>query len=520
MKKVVIIGAGPAGLTAAYELLRSGGDYDVTVLEESGEVGGISRTVRHGGNRMDIGGHRFFSKDPQVCKWWEDMMPDQGAPSYDDKLLGRPCAVAENGPDPDREDRVMLMRSRVSRIYYKRHFFDYPLSMKPQTFINMGLVTTVRADCSYLWGTLFRREERSLEDFYINRFGKVLYSMFFEGYTEKLWGRHPSAIAPDWGAQRVKGLSIRALIADVFRKAFGSKGSGHVETSLIESFRYPKFGPGQLWETTAAEVERMGGKLVRHACVDKIRVESGSAVGVEAGGQFYDGDIVISSMPLKDLVAGMDDVPQNIRTIAQGLPYRDFVTMGILVDRLALKNETKLLTLNNIIPDCWIYVQDTGVKMGRIQVVSNWSPYLVETPEDTVWLGVEFFCEEGDDFWNLSEQECGELSVRELKRIGVLDEDSKVLDWHRERVKKAYPAYFDTYARLGELREYLDGIRNLFCVGRNGQHRYNNMDHSMETAFAAVQSIVSGSYDKQSVWNVNTESEYHEEVQHEEACKR
>ena len=519
MKKVVIIGAGPAGLTAAYELLRSGGEYDVTILEESGEVGGISRTVCHGGNRMDIGGHRFFSKDPQVCKWWEDMMPEQGAPSYDDKRLGRSCAVAENGPDPDKEDRVMLMRSRVSRIYYKRHFFDYPLSMKPQTFINMGLVTTVRAGCSYLWGTVFRREEQSLEDFYINRFGKVLYSMFFEGYTKKLWGRHPSAIAPDWGAQRVKGLSIRALIADVFRKAFGSKGSGHVETSLIESFRYPKFGPGQLWETTAAEVERMGGKLVRHACADKIRVENGNVVGVEAGGRFYDGDVVISSMPLKDLVAGMDDVPQDIRAIAEGLPYRDFVTMGILVDRLALKNETKLLTLNNIIPDCWIYVQDTGVKMGRIQVFNNWSPYLVEKPEDTVWLGVEFFCEEGDDFWNLSERECGELSVRELKRIGVLDENSRVLDWHRERVKKAYPAYFDTYARLGELRDYLDGIHNLFCVGRNGQHRYNNMDHSMETAFAAVQSIVSGSYDKQNVWNVNTESEYHEEVQHEEAGK-
>lgn len=520
MKKVVIIGAGPAGLTAAYELLRSGGEYDVTVLEESGEVGGISRTVRHGGNRMDLGGHRFFSKDPQVCQWWEDMMPDQGAPSYDDKRLGRPCAVAENGPDPDRKDRVMLMRSRVSRIYYKRHFFDYPLSMKPRTFINMGLVTTVRAGCSYLWGTMFRREERSLEDFYINRFGKVLYSMFFEGYTEKLWGRHPSAIAPDWGAQRVKGLSIRALITDVFRKTFGGKNRGRVETSLIESFRYPKFGPGQLWEITAAEVERMGGKLVRHACVDRIRVENGSTVGVEAGGRFYEGDVVISSMPLKDLVAGMDNVPRDIREIAEGLPYRDFVTMGILVDRLALRNETKLLTLNNIIPDCWIYVQETGVKMGRIQVFNNWSPYLVEKPEDTVWLGVEFFCQEGDDFWNLSEQECGELSVRELKRIGVLDEDSRVLDWHRERVRKAYPAYFDTYARLGELREYLDGIPNLFCVGRNGQHRYNNMDHSMETAFAAVRSIVSGSYDKQSVWNVNTESEYHEEVGNEEAVKR
>lgn len=520
MKKIVIIGAGPAGLTAAYELLKSGGDYDVTILEESGEVGGISRTVRHGGNRMDIGGHRFFSKDPQVCQWWENMMPDQGVPSYDDIVLNRPCAVAENGPDPNKEDRVMLMRNRVSRIYYKRHFFDYPLSMKPQTFINMGLATTVRAGCSYLWGTMCKREENSLEDFYINRFGKVLYSMFFEGYTEKLWGRHPSAIAPDWGAQRVKGLSIRALITDVFRKTFGSKDDSRVETSLIESFRYPKFGPGQLWETTASEVERMGGKIVRNASANKIHVENGKALGVEADGKFYDSDILISSMPLKNLVAGMNGVPEEIQAIAKGLPYRDFVTMGILVDRLALENETKLLTLNDIIPDCWIYVQDTGVKMGRIQVFNNWSPYLVEKPENTVWLGVEFFCEEGDAFWNLSEQECKELSVKELKQIGVLDENSKVLDWHRERVKKAYPAYFDTYSQLGELRKFLDGIQNLFCVGRNGQHRYNNMDHSMETAFATVQSIVSGSYDKQSVWNVNTGSEYHEEVKNEEANKR
>ena len=206
----------------------------------------------------------------------------------------------------------------------------------------------------------------------------------------------------------------------------------------------------------------------------------------------------------------------NIQAIAKGLPYRDFVTMGILVDQLALHNETKQLTLNNIIPDCWIYVQDTGVKMGRIQVFNNWSPYLVEKPESTVWLGVEFFCEEGDDFWNLSEQDCAELSVKELKRIGVLSENSRVLDWHRERVKKAYPAYFDTYARLDELRGYLDSIQNLFCVGRNGQHRYNNMDHSMETAFAAVQANVSGTYYKQSLWNVNTEKAYHVDISLEE----
>lgn len=522
MKKIVIIGAGPAGLTAAYELLRSGQDFDVMVLEESDKVGGISRTVRHGGNRMDIGGHRFFSKNPQVCDWWARMMPDQGAPSSDDKLLGRACAVAKNGPDPDREDRVMLMRRRVSRIYYKRRFFDYPLSLKPRTLVNMGLATTVRAGCSYLRSALFPREEKSLEDFYVNRFGRVLYSMFFEGYTEKLWGRHPRDIAPDWGAQRVKGLSIRALIADMLRKAVGG-GEDAVETSLIESFRYPKYGPGQLWELTAAEVERMGGRLVRSARVDRLRVDGGTVLGVEAqcedGRRFFDADIVISSMPLKDLVAGMQNVPPEIQAIAQGLMYRDFVTMGILVDRLALRNETKLPTLNNIIPDCWIYVQDTGVKMGRIQLFNNWSPYLVERPESTVWLGVEFFCTEGDDFWNLSEQACAELGVRELKRIGVLDDGCQVLDWHRERVQKAYPAYFGAYGQLDALRNYLNGLKNLYCVGRNGQHRYNNMDHSMETAFAAVESIVSGSGDKQSVWNVNTASKYHEEMQHEKNGK-
>ncbi|NTV91041.1 MAG: NAD(P)-binding protein, partial [Clostridiales bacterium] len=259
MKKIVIIGAGPAGLTAAFELLRrtreDGGlpvkdEFEVIILEETEAIGGISRTVRYKDNRMDIGGHRFFSKDSRVMDWWTSLMPLQGSPSYDDKKLGRESRLAETGPDPEKEDRVMLSRRRISRIYYNRKFFDYPISMTPQTFMNMGFVQTVKAGFSFLAASLHKLPETSLENFYINRFGRVLYSMFFEGYTEKLWGRHPREISADWGAQRVKGLSITAIIKDIFSKLLPG-GSRKVETSLIEEFIYPKYGPGQLWEIVA-----------------------------------------------------------------------------------------------------------------------------------------------------------------------------------------------------------------------------------------------------------------------------
>ena len=255
MKKVIIIGAGPAGLTAAYNLLKQSNEYEVEILEEMNEIGGISRTVKYKENRMDIGGHRFFSKDQMVQEWWKNIMPIQGEPAYDDKKLGREKTLNHGGPDPEKEDRVMLVRQRVSRIYYKKKFFDYPISMKPQTFINMGLVKTIKAGCSYLKSCVHKLPEDSLENFYINRFGRVLYSMFFEGYTEKLWGRHPREISADWGAQRVKGLSIRAIIKDMFSKVI-SKNNREVETSLIEEFIYPKYGPGQLWEIVADEIKK------------------------------------------------------------------------------------------------------------------------------------------------------------------------------------------------------------------------------------------------------------------------
>lgn len=516
MKKVVIIGAGPAGVTAAYELLKQNCGMEVIILEESASIGGISRTVRYNGNRMDIGGHRFFSKDKSVNDWWEKVMPKQGLPTYDDIKLGRKMTLKEGGPDPEKIDRVMLRRNRVSRIYYGRKFFDYPIKMNANTIKNMGFATTMQAGFSYLKSIFVKKQENCLENFYINRFGRKLYSMFFEGYTEKLWGRHPKEISADWGAQRVKGLSIIAILKDNFNKMLPNPDTTKVETSLIEEFDYPKFGPGQLWECAASDVQAMGGQVRLNSKVTGITTENRQVTKVcyvnEAGETIEETtDYVISSMPIKDLVAGMNDVPANVKEIAGGLPYRDFVTIGLLLPKINLKNETELKTLNNIVPDCWIYVQDSGVKLGRIQVFNNWSPYMVEKPEETIWIGLEYFCKEGDQYWNMSEEEWVDFGCKELIEMGVINSKEEVIDCHRENVKKAYPAYFDTYDRVHEVVEYLSGFDNLFCVGRNGQHRYNNMDHSMVTSFETVHNILNGVVDKNNIWNVNTEKEYHEE---------
>lgn len=517
MKKVIIIGAGPAGLTAAYELLKKHEGYEVTVLEKSDSIGGISKTVRHGGNRMDIGGHRFFSKDQTVMDWWQEVMPLQGAPSLDDLLLKREVTLAAGGPDPEKTDRVMLIRNRVSRIYYQHHFFDYPISLKWSTLKTMGFSTTMRVGFSYLHSVFHKLPETSLENFYINSFGRKLYSMFFEGYTEKLWGRHPREISAEWGAQRTKGLSIRGILKDMISKIFMSKEARakKVQTSLIEEFRYPKFGPGQLWETVADDVRAAGGEVRMNCDVTGLETEDGrikAARIIENGvEQSLEGDVFFSSMPIKDLIAGMADAPAEVKAVADGLPYRDFVTVGLLVNRLNLKNETHLKTLGNIVPDCWIYVQDTNVKLGRIQIFNNWSPYLVKDPEHTVWIGLEYFCAEGDDFWKMDAAECATFAMDELITMGVINSRSEVMDFHRERVQKAYPAYFDTYADIGKAVDYLDSFDNLYCVGRNGQHRYNNADHSMVTSFEAVTNLVEGVSDKHNIWNVNTEKEYHEE---------
>lgn len=493
-------------------------------MEETHSIGGISRTVFHNGNRMDIGGHRFFTKDKDVNKAWEALMPTQGQPAYDDKHLGRNVSMQPDGPDPEKEDRVMLRRNRVSRIYYNRKFFDYPIKMNLNTIKNMGLWTTIKAGVSYIAAAIRKIPETSLEAFYVNRFGRKLYEMFFEGYTEKLWGRHPKEISADWGAQRVKGLSILAIIKDGLTKTFCKKENRKsVETSLIEEFSYPKYGPGQLWETMANAIESMGG-TIRTGCRVVSLLKDGEKVNgitYEAGDGIHEeqADYVISSMPLHDLIGGMAWAPQPIKDIAEGLPYRDFVTVGLLLKKLALKNETEFKTLSNIVPDCWIYVQDTGVKLGRIQIFNNWSPYMVADPERTVWIGLEYFCKEGDFYWNMPEKDWVEMGMEELRKMGVISANEEALDYHMEKVKKAYPAYFDTYADIDTLIEWLNGHENLFCIGRNGQHRYNNMDHSMATAFEAVKDIETGEKDKANVWSVNTEKEYHEDAANENKGK-
>ncbi len=508
-RTAIIIGAGPAGLTAAYRLLKET-DIKPIILEASPYIGGISRTAVVDGNRMDIGGHRFFSKNAEVNELWQELMPLQGKPSYDDKKLGVEKPLAEGGPDPETTDRVMLLRNRISRIFFLRKFFDYPISLKPETFKNMGFKNTMRSGFGYIGSAIHKKPEDSLENFYINRFGRPLYEMFFEDYTTKLWGRHPSQISADWGAQRVKGLSLMKAVWNVLSKPFRPKDK--VETSLIEQYYYPKYGPGQLWETLADEIKELGGEIIMNTEVSGIKLDGNKVVSVTtADGREFGGDCFMSTMPVKDLVAGMGDaVPADVRRIAEGLPYRDFITVGLLVDKLKLVNKTKHKTLTGDVPDCWIYIQERDVKLGRLQLFNNWSPYMVADPEHTMWIGLEYFCNEGDEMWNMSDEDFIKFAIDELVKIDVIDRAS-VKDARRIRVKKAYPAYFDTYAEFDTVKDYLSGIDNLWCLGRNGQHRYNNMDHSMLTAMEAVRAIAAGSNDKTAVWGVNTEKEYHEE---------
>lgn len=514
---VVIIGAGPAGLTAALELAKDG-RFRPLVLEASDCVGGISRTVVYKGNRMDIGGHRFFSKSDWVMDWWRAILPLQtGARSAQITYHGQRRIVQADAEGAERwsEGRVLLLRQRLSRIYFLRRYFDYPIKLNAATVANLGLVRIVRIGWHYLWAMAFpRRPERSLEDFLVNRFGAELYRTFFKDYTEKVWGVPCHRISAEWGAQRIKGLSILEALRHAMRAAFGKKATA-TKTSLIEQFLYPRLGPGQLWEEVARRVEEAGGEIHFGRSVVALRHESDRITSVSArksNGELEEfcGAYFISTMAVKDLIAGMNPTPpEEVRRIACDLPYRDFLTVGLLLRRMRANPQARSESETNAPADNWIYIQEPDVRIGRLQVFNNWSPDLVADPA-TVWLGLEYFCQEGDDLWSKSDEEMRALAVSELAQIGMIDA-TDVLDGTVVRVPKTYPAYFGAYAEFGRVRDWVDRLENLFLVGRNGMHRYNNQDHSMLTAKLAVESILAGTTDKARIWAVNIDDEYHEQ---------
>ena len=513
---IVIVGAGPAGLTAALEL-QAAGVRNITVLEADTQVGGISRTVAHHGNRIDIGGHRFFSKSDWVMDWWRGMMPvaapaDAGATRelrYQGAIADAPAATASEA-DAD----VMLLRSRLSRIYFNQQFFDYPLKLNPDTLLKLGPWKTFTFGLSYMWARVNpRRPEASLEDFLVNRFGRKLYGQFFKEYTEKVWGVPCGEISAAWGAQRIKSLSITKAVLHALRKIFGVGGKAE-QTSLIESFLYPKYGPGQMWETAAQKFTERGGTLLMQSRVNGIDIGDGSTQGVtyrdtEGNEHKLLCTHLLSTMPIKDLVhASASAWPDDVRKIAGALSYRDFITVGLLYPRSAIPRQ---------LDDNWIYIQEPGVNVGRVQVFNNWSPYMVADAAN-LWLGLEFFCKEGDELWTMDDEALMTLGHKEMVQIGLVEADAP-LDAVVLRVPKAYPGYFgEAYERFDALQAALDAIPNLFLIGRNGMHRYNNQDHSMLTAKEAARQIVAGEVDKAAIWGINVDDEYHEEV--ESKCSR
>lgn len=459
-KKVLIIGAGPAGLAAGYELLKAG-DYEITILEQENQVGGLARTINHTGWRFDIGPHRFFSKSKEVNELWQRFLPGNN----------------------------LLNINRLTRILYNKKLFSYPISLTWPTIKSIGLKKIVKIGLGYLAIRIRPiRPEISLADFYINRFGAELYKTFFASYTEKVWGKPCSAIPKDWGAQRVKGLSIGSLFRSIL---FNEKK----ETSLIDRFFYPKLGAGQFYENLAAEIEKLGGEIILNTKVERWNTEDKKIVSCVAGNQDYRADFFISSMPIKDLLSGFDNVPTGIKEISDNLIYRDIILV--------------ILTYRQIkdLKDNWIYIQEPGIAMGRLDIFNNFSVDLIKK-EGGFLLGAEYFSSVGDNLWQKNDSDLITLAKMELETIGLAKE-ADCLDAWVLRQSEAYPAYFGGYNQFLDLQKYLDSFSNLFLAGRNGLHHYNNMDHSILTGQKAAQ-VIMGEATREEIWQINTEADYHE----------
>jgi protoporphyrinogen oxidase len=470
----VIIGAGPAGLTASYELMKHG--VTTTVVEkDSRYVGGLARTVEHKGYRFDIGGHRFFSKNEEVEGLWTEIL----------------------GPE-------LLTRDRLSRIYYQGRYFAYPLKAANALW-NLGPVETVRCMASYARARVQPvRDPRSFEDWVRNQFGWRLYSIFFKTYTEKVWGISTKELSADWAAQRIKGLDMWLVLKSALLPKRKPSNRGDLVTTLIDSFRYPRLGPGQMWERVAEIHQEKGRPVLLGRSVERIEHEGGFVRAVitktESGAiEKHQGTDFISSMPIRELISRLEPAaPEKVRRAADSLSYRDFISVAVMIDR------------RDLFPDNWIYVHDPSVKVGRIQNFKNWSPDMVPDQSKTC-LGLEYFCFEGDGLWSSTDEELIDRARKELAHLGMCQPE-EVFDGVVVRQKKAYPVYDDVYeAKVNVIREYLrTSLPNLHLAGRNGMHKYNNQDHSMMTALLVARNIATGGgFDP---WKVNADAVYHEEA--------
>ncbi|HET7338522.1 MAG TPA: NAD(P)/FAD-dependent oxidoreductase [Candidatus Dormibacteraeota bacterium] len=473
-KHVVIMGAGPAGLTAAYELMKR--DVPVTVIEkDSKQVGGLARTVEHNGYRFDIGGHRFFSKNQEVEDLWTEILGDD-----------------------------MLTRGRLSRIYYRGRFFAYPIKAANALW-NLGPLEAARCMVSYAWARIHPvRNPRTLEDWVRNQFGWRLFSIFFKTYTEKVWGISTKELSADWAAQRIKSLDLWVVLRTALLPNRKAKGRGEIVTTLIDKFRYPRLGPGQMWERVAeiASAKQQPVRLGRSVSAihhDRGAVESITTADASGNAETLHGSHFISSIPVRELVSRLDPpAPPNVRSAAEALGYRDFISIALMINRA------------DVFPDNWIYIHDPGVRVGRIQNFKNWSPDMVPDPATTC-LGLEYFCFEGDGLWTAKDAELVALAKEELGRLGICA-PGEVFDGVVVRQRKAYPVYDDSYqANVNVIREYLArSLPNLYLVGRNGMHKYNNQDHSMMTALVVARNIATGS--ALDPWKVNADAVYHEDI--------
>ncbi len=460
---VVILGAGPAGLTAAYELARAG--RRSVVLEKDAVVGGLARTVEYKGYLFDIGGHRFFTKAPLVERMWREVL----------------------GED-------LLKRRRLSRIYYRGKFFRYPL--EPWNALRgFGLRESLRCAFSYLKAQVApQRPEEDFEAWVSNRFGRRLFEIFFRSYTEKVWGLSCREIRAEWAAQRIRGLSLRTLLLDALRVR--SRDRRRAVRTLIHEFHYPRRGPGMMWNRTRELIEARCGRVILQAPVERIHWRPGRVVAVEAGGSLWSGEHFISSIAIRDLIRLLDPTPPDyLQQAAKDFRYRDFLTVALIVRG------------RDLFPDNWIYVHDPDVKVGRIQNYNNWSPEMSPDPETTC-LGLEYFCFEGDELWSMPDRALLTLAEEELIRLG-LAAPGHVIDGAVVRMEKAYPIYDERYQQgLAAVRRFLEQVPNLQLVGRNGMHHYNNQDHSMLTGMLAARNVLGARFD---LWQVNLEAVYLEE---------